>query len=88
MTLQTKRLSLVPLGPQYLITTHEYARDIENTRYMMHLPNTHISETKDFLDGVQAEWSKMKPKYYEFAVLLNNTHIGAVSILLGKGLCC
>jgi RimJ/RimL family protein N-acetyltransferase len=80
MNIHTKRLLLVPLGPQYLISTHEYAGDIDNTKYMVHMPNIDISETKGFLDGVDAEWQKCNPQYYEYAILLNNEHIGAVSI--------
>ena len=38
----TERLLLVPLGPQYLISTHEYASDYENTKYMVNLPNADI----------------------------------------------
>jgi RimJ/RimL family protein N-acetyltransferase len=80
MEIYTKRLLLVPLGPQYLISTHNYSSDLDNTKYMVHLPNTDISETKNFLESVQAEWQKNSPEFYEFAVLLNNDHIGAVSL--------
>ena len=48
MNIHTKRLLLVPLGPQYLISTHKYASDFDNTRYMKCLPSTPISETKTF----------------------------------------
>ncbi len=84
MNIHTKRLLLVPLGPQYLISTHKYASDYENTRYMVHLPNTDISETESFLAGVQEEWQKCEPQFYEYAILLNNEHIGAVSIYIDK----
>ena len=84
MKLHTNRLSLVPLGPQYLESTHKYASDLEITKYMVHLPNTVISETKEFLDRVQEEWQKSNPEFYEFAILLNNSHVGAVSIYINK----
>lgn len=84
MNIDTKRLLLVPLGPQYLISTHEYASDLDNTKYMVHLPNTDISETKSFLEGVQAEWDKSTPLFYEFAILLQHEHIGAVCIYLNE----
>ena len=58
MNIHTKRLLLVPLGPQYLLSTHKYASDFDNTRYMICLPNATISETKDFLEMVQEEWQK------------------------------
>lgn len=82
MNIQTKRLLLVPLGPQYLVSTHKYASDLDNTKYMVHLPNTDIHETEKFLARVQVEWEKRNPAFYEFAILLNNEHIGAVSIYI------
>lgn len=84
MKIHTKRLLLVPLGPQYLISTHAYASDIENTTMMMHLPNTDLNETKSFLEGVQAEWQKKRPSFYEFAILLDQEHIGAVSLYIDE----
>lgn len=84
MNIYTKRLLLVPLSPQYLISTHKYASDIDNTRYMVHLPNSDISETKSFLEKVHAEWQKYNPQFYEYAILLDNEHIGAVSIYLNN----
>jgi len=44
------------------------------------LPNTDIVDTKSFLDEAQAEWGKDNPDYYEFAFLLKDVNIGAVSI--------
>ncbi len=84
MNIHTKRLFLKPLGPQYLISTHKYASDFDNTKYMVHLPNTDISETESFLKRVQAEWEKCNPEFFEFAILLDNKHIGAVSIYINN----
>lgn len=84
MNMYTKRLLLVQSGPQYLISTDEYARDLENTKYMVHLPNADINETKSFLDNVHAEWQKSDPQFYEFAILLDHEHIGAASIYINK----
>lgn len=84
MNIHTKRLLLAPLGPEYLLSTHNYASDIDNTKYMVHLPNTDISETKSFLDRTQAEWQKCNPQFYEYAILLENEHIGAVSIYINE----
>ena len=84
MNIHTKRLLLVSLGPQYLISTHKYASDFDNTRYMKCLPSTTISETKDFLERVQEEWQKASPQFYEYAILLDREHIGAVSIYINK----
>jgi ribosomal-protein-alanine N-acetyltransferase len=84
MEIHTKRLLLAPLGPQYLASTHHYASDIENTKYMVHLPDTDISETESFLNRVHAEWQKTIPQFYEFAILLDKEHIGAVSIYINQ----
>ena len=43
ITIHTERLTLKPLGIQYLETVHEYASDPENTKYMMYLPNETVS---------------------------------------------
>lgn len=84
MEIHTKRLLLAPLGPQYLASTHHYASDIENTKYMVHLPNTDISETESFLNRVNAEWQKPIPQFYESAILLDKEHIGAASIYINQ----
>lgn len=80
MEIRTERLVLKPLGPEFLESTCEYSLDIENTRYMMYLPDESAEETKRFLTAVEQEWKKEKPKFFEFAVTLNDKHIGAVSI--------
>lgn len=82
MRIQSERLTMVPLGLEFLESTHTYSSDLENTSLMVYLPNKDINETAEFLENVQAEWQKEKPEYYEFAILLDNEHIGAVSIYM------
>jgi len=82
MELRTERLLLVPHGIKYLQSVHEYASDLETTKYMMWLPNDTIEETADFLKKSDAEWAKEVPSYYEFAILFEGKHVGAVSIYL------
>ncbi len=77
-------LTLEPLGLKHLETVHEYASDLENTRYMVHLPNDTIEETRAFLEWKEAEWKKEVPESYEFAVLLGDGHIGAVCAYLNE----
>ncbi len=84
MKIYTKRLLLVPLGLQFLRSTHKYAGDLENTKYMVHLPNMNIDETKSFLDSVEAEWQKQRPQFYEYAILFDNEHIGAISLYMNE----
>lgn len=84
MEIKTNRLILCPLGIRYLESTHEYASDREATKYMMFLPNDTMEETEDFLKNADAEWNKQSPEFYEFAVLLNHRHIGAVSLYLDE----
>lgn len=76
----TNRLCLKPLGIKYLETTHIYACDLENTRYMEHLPNKSKQETIDFLTSVDTAWNATEQTIYEFAITLDNIHIGAVSL--------
>lgn len=80
----SNRITLEPLGLKHLGTVHEYASDLENTRYMVHLPNETIEETRAFLERKEAEWKKEVPESYEFAVLLGEVHIGAVCAYLNE----
>ena len=80
MEINTERLKLVLLGEVYLESTHRYASDTENTRYMINLPNDTIEETRGFLRICEEEHKKEKPLFYEMAVLKDGCHIGAVSI--------
>lgn len=80
----TKRLLLTPLGIKYLQTTNDYSSDHENTKYMFYLPRSE-EETASFLKTVDLEWTKENPEFYEFAILYNNEHIGAVSVYFEKG---
>lgn len=57
LTIKTERLTLKPLGMKYLETVHEYASDLENTKYMLFLPNESIEETKEFLQMADKEWA-------------------------------
>lgn len=80
--IKTERLLLRPLNIADLETVHEYASDVENTRFMLYLPNRTKQETEEFLTRVTKEWEKEEPSFYEFAVVLNGLQIGAVSVSL------
>lgn len=82
MTIATERLILRPLCLNDLKTVHEYASDVENTKYMLFLPNETEKETEEFLQYTEKEWLKARPDFYEFAIVLNGLQIGAVSISL------
>lgn len=84
MEIKTSRLLLCPLGMQYLTSTHEYSSDREATRYMVFLPKDTVEETIQFLKGAEEQWNKDKPEFYEFAILLDDRHIGAVSLYLDE----
>ena len=51
LQLESSRLILVPTGMQYFETRSRIAGDIENTRFMMFLPNS-PNETKNILKSV------------------------------------
>lgn len=78
----TPRLILRPLDISDLATTHEYASDPENTTYMVFLPNETLAESRGFLEAVTAEWQLESPRVYEFAMIYQCHHIGAVSVAL------
>lgn len=82
--IKTERLLLRPFRIEDLAAVHEYASDIENTRYMMYLPNETLDDTQNFLHTAHEEWKKDRPAFYEFAVTLNNRLIGAVSVYLNE----
>lgn len=81
----TERIVLTPLGTDFLKSVNEYALDYENTKYMCHLPKKSSDETLDFLRNVESEWNKEKPDFYEFAILYQDRHIGAVSVYFENG---
>jgi len=82
MTIKTERLLLRPLCLKDLESVHEYSSDIENTKYMVYLPNITEQETQNFLSSVEQEWKQKQPKFYEFAIVLDGLQIGHISIYL------
>lgn len=82
--IKTARLLLRPLNFADLNTAHEYASDVDTTRFMMRLPNKTLEDTAKFLTDVTKEWEKDEPAFYEFAVTLNGLQIGAVSVYLDE----
>ena len=82
--IKTKRLTLKPIGTEYFETVFNYSTDTENTKYMFFLPYESKEEVMDFLRNAENEWEKELPEYYEFAVILNNVQIGAVSVYFDK----
>ena len=83
-TIETERLTLRPFELTDLESIHEYASDKANTEYMVYLPNNSKEETEQFLKRVVAEWKNDNPQCYEFAIILDGTHIGAVSASLSE----
>ena len=81
VTLPTERLLLRPLHSSDLESVHLYASAPENTAYMSYFPKTK-AETARFLENITREWEKPAPDFFEFAVLLEGTLIGAVSVYL------
>jgi len=84
MILKTERLTLRPFTMGDLKTTHAYASDPENTRFMIHLPNKTKRQTRRFLKYTIAKGKKRPQRCYEFTVILDGKHIGAVSVNLDK----
>ena len=47
--LTTERLKLVQINIEFLETAHLYACNLEDSKFMMFLPNDSIEETKEFI---------------------------------------
>lgn len=82
MEIRTPRLTLRPITTADLATTHAYAGDLENTRFMMFLPYADEAETAAFLLDAQAQWRMDAPERYEFAVCLEGAHIGGLTLYM------
>lgn len=82
MELHTPRLTLRPANMTQLHSTHAYAGDLENTRFMMFLPYADLAETAETLRAAEAEWRKAAPERYEFAIFLEDAHIGGITLYM------
>lgn len=82
MLLSTPRLTLRPVTPADLATTHAYAGDLENTRFMMFLPYADEAETAAYLLEAEKQWHMDAPERYEFAVCLDDRHIGGITLYM------
>ena len=83
MKLKTPRLILRPLCIKDVETVFAYSSIPENTRYVMWGSKTK-SDVLSFLEGIEIEWQKAEPDYYEFAVVLDGLQIGSVSAYLNE----
>ena len=82
MELKTERLILRPADISYLSSTHAYAGDAENTKYMMFLPYADEEETAEFLRDSAAQWAKDQPERYEVVILFGDVHIGGITLYM------
>ena len=82
MQIKTERLTLEPTSMAYLESTHRYASDLENTRFMFYLPNDTLEETEAFIRRSVEEWGKERPAYYEFVILSGDAQIGGASMYM------
>ncbi|MBE6902388.1 MAG: GNAT family N-acetyltransferase [Ruminococcaceae bacterium] len=82
--IKTERLLLRPLCMNDIDTVHLYASDAELTRYMLYLPNSNVEESRRFIEAATSEWSKSAPEFFEFAVVSDGIHIGAVCLYLSE----
>lgn len=80
MMIKCERISLEPLAVKHYSTAYEYSTDIENTRMMCFMPCDDGSEVMDYLSKCEKQWNSDKPEYLDAAVMLDDKHIGAVSV--------
>lgn len=78
--LKTDRLTLVPMELKYLESTHSYAGNTENTKFMMFLPNDSLEETRTFVLRCQEQWASDNQTSFEFAILCDGKHAGGISL--------
>ena len=86
--IKTKRLLLTPHGTKYLESTYEYTSDLENTKYMMFLPNDCIDDAREYLEKVDREWEKERPELIEFAIIYEGEQVGTVGLSLDEEYTC
>jgi len=79
MIIQTKRLTLRPLGEGDLHTAHAYAGCPENGLFIEFLPNETLEDTANFLRWAESQWKSGEQKCFEFAIIFEDVHIGAAS---------
>lgn len=82
MILTTPRLTLRPADASLAASTYAYAGDLENTRFMMFLPYADEVETALHLREAEEQWRMDKPERYEFAIFLEDAHIGGVTLYM------
>jgi len=85
MKIKTERLVLEPLGTKHYESTLKYSTDPGNTRMMCFLPCDDGTEVMDYLRNCEIQWQRYMPKYLDAAVILDEVHIGAVSVELLEG---
>ena len=82
MILSTPRLTLRPADASLAASTYAYAGDLENTRFMMYLPDADIEETTLHLREAEEQWRMEAPERYEFAIFLGESHIGGITLYM------
>ena len=85
MHISTLRLTLRPVTLGDLATTHAYAGNLANTRFMMFLPYADEAETAQTLREAEAQWRMDAPERYEFAICLGDAdgpHIGGITLYM------
>ena len=80
MQITTPRLVIRPVSLEYVESTHEYAGDLDNTRYMMFLPRENIEETERYIRESMEEMAKDAPEYFEFVILRDGAQVGGISM--------
>lgn len=80
--IKTDRLLIRSMTSKDVETTYAYQGDEELTKYMLYMPDESIEVTAEFIRGIEEEQNGNNPKRFEMIVLLENEHIGGVSIYI------
>lgn len=85
MELKTERLVLRPVCTQDIDTYQAYAMDAETCRYMLFLPHRTREEALAELQEYEENRTKAPIPAYEMAIMLEDRHIGGVSLVPAEG---
>ena len=73
--LEGERVLLVPTGMRFFEVRARIAGDVENTRFMMFLPNS-AEETRVYLENCEVQWESDGQELFDFEILLKDGDAG------------
>lgn len=75
----------MPMELSRLETAYAYSSDRENTKLMVFLPHESRAETEEYLRECEKQWASCEPEFWEFAIMLGDVHVGALTLYFLNG---